>query len=96
MFQYLNSSLLLYYTACRGSLVAQIVEDPGSIPGLVRSPREGNGNPLQNSCLENSMDRGHVVSLKELYITEKLMLSLFSLVRLSATKIGSSFAFGLE
>ena len=27
--------------------------DPGSIPGLGRSPGEGNGNPLQNSCLEN-------------------------------------------
>ena len=30
----------------------------GLIPGLERSPKEGNGNPLQNSCLENSMDRG--------------------------------------
>ena len=29
-----------------------------SIPGLGRSPREGNGNPLQYSCLENLMDRG--------------------------------------
>ena len=33
-------------------------EDPGSIPGYGRSPGEGNGNPLQYSCLENSMDRG--------------------------------------
>ena len=32
--------------------------DPGSIPGLGRSPGEGNGNPLQHSFLENSMDRG--------------------------------------
>ena len=32
--------------------------DLGSIPGSGRSPREGNGNPLQNSCLENPMDRG--------------------------------------
>ena len=32
--------------------------DTGSIPGLARSPGEGNGNPLQHSCLENSMDRG--------------------------------------
>ena len=32
--------------------------DLGSIPGLGRSPREGNGNPLQYSRLENSMDRG--------------------------------------
>ena len=31
---------------------------PGSIPGSRRSPGEGNGNPLQNSCLENPMDRG--------------------------------------
>ena len=29
---------------------------PGSIPGLGRSPEEGNGNPLQYSCLENSVD----------------------------------------
>ena len=32
--------------------------DAGLIPGLERSPEEGNGNPLQHSCLENSMDRG--------------------------------------
>ena len=32
--------------------------DLGSIPGLERSPGEGNGYPLQYSCLENSMDRG--------------------------------------
>ena len=30
--------------------------DPGSIPGSGRSPREGNGNPFQYSCLENLMD----------------------------------------
>ena len=32
--------------------------DQGSIPGLGRSPGEGNGNPPQYSCLKNSMDRG--------------------------------------
>ena len=32
--------------------------DPGSNPGLGRSPKEGNSNPLQYSCLENPMDRG--------------------------------------
>jgi len=32
--------------------------DMDSIPGLGRSPREGNGNPLQYSCLGNPMDRG--------------------------------------
>ena len=31
--------------------------DAGSIPGSVRSPGEGNGNPLQYSCLENPIDR---------------------------------------
>ena len=34
------------------------VRDVGSIPGLGRSPGGGHGNPLQYSCLENSMDRG--------------------------------------
>ena len=34
------------------------VGDPGSIPGSGRYPGEGNGNPLQYSCLENSMDGG--------------------------------------
>ena len=47
------------------SLVAQVIKSPasagdvrdaGSIPGLGRSPGEGNGNPLQYSCLENPMD----------------------------------------
>ena len=37
---------------------AEAIGDVGSIPGLGRSPREGNGNPLQYSCLENPMDRG--------------------------------------
>ena len=32
--------------------------DMGLIPGLGRSPREGSGNPLQYSCLENPIDRG--------------------------------------
>jgi len=32
--------------------------DPGLIPGSERPPGVGNGNPLQYSCLENSMDRG--------------------------------------
>ena len=47
------------------SLVVQMVKhstynegDLGSIPGLGRPPGEGNGNPLQYSCLENPMDGG--------------------------------------
>ena len=35
-----------------------IVGDTGSLPGSGRSPGEGNGNPLQYSCLEDPMDRG--------------------------------------
>ena len=34
------------------------IRDAGSIPGLGRSPGEGNGSPLQYSCLGNPMDRG--------------------------------------
>ena len=39
-----------------GKAPACNTEDLGSIPGSGRSPGEGNGNPLQYSCLENSMD----------------------------------------
>ena len=41
-----------------GKVSASNVGDPGSILGLGRSPGEGNSNPLQYSCLENSMDGG--------------------------------------
>ena len=34
------------------------VSDAVSVPGLGRSPGEGHGNPLQNSCLEHPMDKG--------------------------------------
>ena len=37
---------------------AEDESDPGLIPGSGRSPGEGNGNPLQYSCLGNPMDRG--------------------------------------
>ena len=43
--------------------------DPGSIHEPGRSPGEGKGNPLQYSCLENSMDRGALVSYS-LWVTE--------------------------
>ena len=49
--------------------------DPGSIPGSGRSPGEGNGNPLQYSCLENPMDIGAwqstVYGVAELDMTEE-------------------------
>ena len=41
-----------------GKASAYNAGDPGSIPGSGRSPGEGNGNPLQYSCLENPMDGG--------------------------------------
>ena len=41
-----------------GKASAYNAGDLGSIPGSGRSPGEGNGNPLQYSCLENSMDVG--------------------------------------
>ena len=41
-----------------GKETACNVEDTGSIPGSGRSPGQGNGYPLQYSCLENSMDTG--------------------------------------
>ena len=57
-----------HLTKSKASQVAQVVKNPpanagdardvGLVPELGRSPRGGNGNPLQYSCLENSMDRG--------------------------------------
>ena len=41
-----------------GKESAANAEDMGSLPGLGRPSGEGNGNPLQHSCLENPMDRG--------------------------------------
>ena len=59
------SIIEINYVCYWDSLVAQKVKNPfcsagdlGLIPGLGRSPREGNDNPLQYSFLENSMDRG--------------------------------------
>ena len=55
--------------------------DPGSIPELGRSPGEGNGYPLQYSCLENFVDRGVwwaiVHGVAESDMTECLILSLY-------------------
>ena len=54
------------------------VGDLGSIPGLGRSPGEGNRYPLQYSGLKNSMDSPW--GLKGLDMTERLSLSLFQLI----------------
>ena len=56
-----NVGIYIYICA---SLVSQMVEnlpatgDVGSIPRWEISPREGNGNPVQDTCLKNPMDRG--------------------------------------
>ena len=70
----------------RTSLVAQVVEsawsegDQGSIPGSGRSPEEGNGNPLQYSCLANTGEnKGRDVQLS---ITRKSRGQLTSLIKL--------------
>ena len=57
-----NNKIVLQFEAFPGGSDGKAsdynVGDPGSIPGLGRSSGEGNGNPLQYSCLENPMDRG--------------------------------------
>ena len=40
------------------SVIIEDIRDTGSVPGLGRSPGEGNGNRLQYSCLGNPVDRG--------------------------------------
>ena len=64
----ITTTLLIDYTPTRASLVAIVVKsllvsagairDVGLIPELGRSPAGRPGNPLQYTCLENSMDRG--------------------------------------
>ena len=56
---FLLEAYVLYFPGgTDGKESASEAGDLGWIPELGRSPREGNGNPLQYSCLENSMDRG--------------------------------------
>ena len=71
--------------------------DLGSIPGLGISPGEGNGNTLQNSCLENPMDRGtwgitvHGVTKSQTWITLSL-----STVKLLFFSLSISILYSLE
>ena len=60
------SSMLIYFVTTLPGLLggsdskesAYNAGDMGLIPRSGRSPEEGKGNPVQNSCLENSMDKG--------------------------------------
>ena len=51
-------SVYCYPDGLDGKASACNVGDPGSIPGSGRSPGDGNGNPLQSSCLEIPIDKG--------------------------------------
>ena len=56
--QAIISYSLVFPDGSDGKASAYNEGDLGLIPGLGRSPGEGNGNPLEYSCLENSMDGG--------------------------------------
>ena len=65
--------------------------EPGSIPGLGRSPGEGNGNPLQYPCLENLMDReawwAALHGIAESGTTEQLTLTIYTWASLVAQTV---------
>ena len=67
-----------------GKASACNARDPGLTPGLGRSPGVGNGNSLQYSCLENSVDRGtwwatvHEVSKDKTDHTQEWLLNMIS------------------
>ena len=72
--------------------------DPGSIPGSGRSPGEGNGNPLQYSCLENPMDGGAWLATVHGVAKSRTRLSDFTiyLFRIRAGSEGSGLSNGCQ
>ena len=58
MHLFLGIYCLDFLSGSHGKATVYNVGDLDLIPGSGRSPGEGNGNPLQYSCLENPMDRG--------------------------------------
>ena len=73
--------------------------DLGLIPGSGRSPGEGNGNPLQYSCLENSMERGAWQATvyrvaTELDTTELLILHFRAWLNVRSRAIHGPYDFG--
>ena len=72
-----RNCLLLDGSAVKNPPAVQETRDQGSVPAWGRSSREGNGNPLQDSCLGNPMDGGARRAIvqriaKELNMTEPL------------------------
>ena len=53
-----NPLIISFPDGSDGKTSAYNAGHPGSVPGLGRSPREGNGNPLQYPCLEDLIDGG--------------------------------------
>ena len=75
-----------------GKASAYNVGDLGLIPGLGRSPGEGNGNPLLYSCLENSMDGGASVhGIAEWHTTEQLHFLVLDTVWKASVNITSLY-----
>ena len=78
--------------------------DPGLIPGLGRSPGEGNGNPLQYYCLKNPMDRGAWQATVHGVAKSRTRLSDFtstkmekgSYLRLSSNNVWGTMLYGLQ
>ena len=68
-----------------GKASAYNVGDLGSIPGSGRFPGEGNGNPLQYSCLENPMDGGAWCATVHGVTKSRTRLSDFTLTIISTT-----------
>ena len=62
-----------------GKASACNVGDPGPIPGLGRSAGEGNGNPLQYSCLENPLDGGAWWTTVQVVAKSQIRLSNFTI-----------------
>ena len=58
LLEWFKAGFSLRHSGSDGKASACNAGDPGSIPGSGRSPGEGNGNPLQYSCLENPMEGG--------------------------------------
>ena len=90
LYEWLHHSKLLHLTSIvafpggsDSKAPACSAGDPCSIPGLGRSPGEGNGNPVQYSCLENSMGKGawqataHGVAESDM--TEQLTITVFKM-----------------